>query len=273
MGKDYSHKYLHGSRNETKTCSNAAKCNSATIEFEQCYNTDYNINETFPKFSMQCPLSHTRKGCYHYESSDRVYKGCVFEMEDKNWFSGKELGLRICFGDNCNSKRMMPRCLTCVSNQRNENCLSNLDNVQRNMCADMDDQCYIRVTDQNSFERGCLSSAPVEIQDECNSKSTNCETCDDPNHCNDRKLKYERCYVAEIGKNYAIILTPNQSQKCLASLLPLGCYHLEITGTKSNFVKKGCVANFREVMHLLANKHHLGFCVGNNCNSEANWHT
>lgn len=272
VGKDYSHKMLSGSRhvNETNKCSSYANCNSATIEFEQCYNVDYKINATFPKYSMRCPVSHTRRGCYHYEVADTVVKGCVFGLENQMHLRRNDRSLRICFGDNCNSKHMIPRCLTCESNYWDEYCLTTLENVERKMCDDINDPCYISLTDRNSFERGCLSSAASTVQNDCNSNRTSCETCDDPHHCNDRKLKYERCYVSEFHKNEAIILEPSLSKKCPASLVSLGCFHLEISET--NVVKKGCVADFRKEMHLLANKHHFRICAGDNCNSESRRH-
>lgn len=269
VGKEYPRGYLSESRNVIENCSSGTKCNNVAIEFEKCYVTDYDLDKPhrlLPMHSMQCPVTHTKKGCYHYEGVERAVKGCVYEIETKKILDKNDPRVRLCLGDNCNSKHIIPKCLTCQSNYRDDTCLSSFKSDHLVLCDDYNDQCFIGVSEKNAIVRGCLSNAPQYLQNECTSNGTKCEVCDDPNGCNNRTVEYEQCYVAEFSSNEAVILTSNSSVKCPAAMAPLGCFHLEIAGT--NVVKKGCVADFRKELHLLANEHLLNVCFGNNCNSE-----
>lgn len=254
------------SRNVIEKCSSGSKCNNAPIEIEECYVIDYDLDKPFklsPMYSMKCPLTHTKKGCYHYEGIHRAVKGCVYEIETKKIIDINDPRVRMCFGDNCNSKHMIPKCLTCQSNYWDDTCLSSFKTDHLVLCDDYNDHCFIGVSEKNAIVRGCLSKVPQYLRSECSSNGSKCEVCDDPIGCNNRTVQIEQCLVAEFRRNEVVIPT---SVKCAAGLVPLGCFHLEIAG--SNVVKKGCVADFRKELHLLADEHLLKVCSGINCNNE-----
>lgn len=269
VGKEYPKGILSESRSVVEKCSTGTKCNNVSIEFEECYVIDYDLDKPIrlePKYSMKCPITHTKKGCYHYEGVERAVKGCVYEIETKKTLEKNDPRIRICFGNNCNSKPMIPKCVTCQSNFWDDACVSSFKSDHLVLCDDYNDNCFIGVSEKNTILRGCLSNAPQYLQNECSTNGSKCEKCDDPHGCNNRTVQFEKCYVAEFSNNDALILTSNHSVKCPASLVPLGCFHLEIAG--SNVVKKGCVADFRKELHLLSNKHLFNVCFGNNCNNE-----
>lgn len=270
VGKEYSNKIYAMTRNKIEKCAGETRCNSAPIEFEECYSFNYRKDKPeaiSPKYSLKCPLSHRPRGCYHYETPNVVVKGCVFDLEEKDILRDAKspVELRKCLGDKCNWRPFIPRCFTCQSNHWNRKCLSDLANIKPTMCDEMDDRCFVAVIENNVLERGCLAKASRKVQQRCQSVD-GCEVCDGPMECNSREVKREQCYVAEFKGNAVIILTADQSKLCAASLSPLGCYHMELAG---RVVKKGCVSDIRKELHLLTDDFLVSQCKGNNCNSQS----
>lgn len=276
VGKSNPFEVSNSSQCVVHKCSGASNCNNFEIQYERCHSQHYDRKsdkKPSPTFEMMCKLSRTPMGCYHseevYPQAEYVTKGCISNLyyADTLQHFEKRSNFRTCIGDLCNSKKTLPKCLSCTSSY-SDVCVSDVENVEKKVCTSYEDQCYTRINEHDQFERGCLSDATKEVQKSCKSDGSSCVTCTDSEFCNNRTMNFEYCYVSEYSQDNVVSVVPEQSKRCPVALDSLGCYHLEIPGTKA--IKKGCVAEFPlEHAQLLTRKDNVfQTCFGSNCNNK-----
>lgn len=229
-----------------RTC-NTPMCNDEEIETEFCINcsseTDPNCKANVTsKMRKKCNLAKELMGCYHYEDleNDLVIRGCVTELdetESKMDQSNTEL-MRKCFGNECNSKATLQRCMANVP-------INDLEPYSMKVCSDYNDECYTHVAN-NVIRKGCfgetkeLSIDGVDIREDCKDEDI-CRKCKD-NLCNNYPIEKEYCMHCD-SKDQALCAKapqPNMKVQCSLAVKPLGCF---LYKDETQSVRRGCLSD------------------------------
>lgn len=149
-------------------CSNADKCNSKELRKERCINAEYTINNSIvtpsESSSVDCPISLDPLGCYHFERSGSVSKGCVSSLTKQlrdEIRSSRDC--EICFGNNCNSKlTRIRKCFQC-DGTISSNCSEvPVQQVPNDLCSSKSDSCLVGIDVNGYTQRICASSQTTD---------------------------------------------------------------------------------------------------------------
>lgn len=145
-------------------CVNGNKCNSKELRKERCINAEYTINSPMitpsESSSVECPTSLDPLGCYHFERSGSVTKGCVSSLTKQlrdEIRSSRDC--EICFGNNCNSKlTRIRKCIQC-DGTISANCSEiPVQQVSNDFCSSQSDSCLVGIDVNGYTHRICASS-------------------------------------------------------------------------------------------------------------------
>lgn len=132
---------------------------------------------------------------------------------------------KTCAGILCNAKVEFQHCRECSSTD-SVSCFRSPGSFPSVLCSGYLDECFVHL-ENNTVTRGCVSTANVPIQNECqNVNGEFCETCGDTNNCNNRLIDGEFCLTCDVESDPGCFENANFTMRtqCPLSINKRGCY-------------------------------------------------
>lgn len=148
---------------------------------------------------------------------------------------------KTCLGNDCNRKLEYTSCYTCDS-AIDDYCIETNEVTANKQCRNYLDQCYTLIGENERVIRGCLEDAPTLALTCIN--NSKCELCTDGEHCNNKNVAQEFCYVCNSENDENCKNNPDaaMAQACTAveyNFDRMGCYRFDDTGMV--FIYRLCI--------------------------------
>lgn len=269
-------------------CSGEAGCNDIDIRNETCIECDSKVDNScktnstfFRNKEVACPLALKKMGCYHFSDQQNgdTRRGCMSSLSESEEVKFMENGIehKMCFGDNCNSKKWFETCYTCNSTS-DPNCITLEQPVESKICNAYDDVCYSHIG-INAVTRGCLLETNSQFAEKCRIYSNKCDQCSQTEDkiCNRESLTIEHCIACNSDDDENCTDHPTDSSEILCGSVMTsrkeGCY----MGTFFNRTRRGCVQdlNYQHKYYICLNglNDECKTCSGRSCNKKPNFQT
>lgn len=212
-----------------------------------CSEPGCNKNEILSKISCftckdsdECELPESKgceqesTGCFtkFNERSDIVEMGCKGVYTEQEVLTNLK-SFYECEGNECNNLENLPNdgaCKVCNSVD-NEDCITNPAKISDSLCGKPPHtNCYARLTEQNTVERGCASNLDDDHFKNCVLKNDeNCFVCSEKG-CNTNEIKLKAVPEDLVG---------------VWQDLPVNCYHCvgDVCKVDGNWILKSCSSN------------------------------
>lgn len=255
-------------------CSNSKDCNNDIVDGEFCITCDSNedpncLANTNYTMRVQCPLAVKQRGCYRFDDSVTVKRGCLADIHPNEISMCRREGsqCKTCLGNDCNQKPSFQSCRSCSSSD-NVSCIRSPNSFAAVTCRNYLDTCYTHV-DNNTVTRGCLSAIGTGVPAECNASNSDlCEKCEGQN-CNNRVVDGEFCLICDALTDPTCRSNANFTMRtqCQLAVKPRGCFLFDDGGET---VKRGCISDLveDEITMCRRERAECKTCIGDDCNAK-----
>lgn len=238
-------------------------------KIEKCFSNIYEKHHEFTPITVTCPLSLERLGCYHYENSNIIRKGCVSELTNDQRTECAKNGenCKICFGKQCNYKNTFEKCASCDSSV-DLNCISPDDSTPLKQCHEYNDKCFT-FTDGFTVKRDCVENMNELNSKKCHSNNEQCKICFSSSNgqiCNDQPIE-DVCVHCDSHTESDCERSPETLKEyfCSVKSSPDGCF----LSKYEDVVVRGCLGDltyFEKRNCLSLEEEGCQNCFGKSCN-------
>ncbi|KAL7738265.1 hypothetical protein ACLKA6_006596 [Drosophila palustris] len=252
-----------------KLCSlcNEAKCNTNDVVASRLSCLSCHGDECQNPQPASCATYREEDQCYIQldESRSVVAHGCLSEFSHEDiYLLKRSQRLLTCKDKDCNTMESVPdpqSCLLC-SSRTDRNCAVNPGAItSATTCSLLGfPECYSRVLEDGSTERGCLSSLEDDQFLSCyNGTATGCSSCLGDS-CNNLLYPTDRtsCHICNSESDGNCESSPNSLSVCPIYAAGDSC----VTNLRSDITYRGCASSIT----CEPNSKSCVYCEGDGCN-------